>query len=179
MSMSDHEVIVGVSGGIAAYKACTLVSLLRQRGVSVSVVMTHAATQLVAPKTFESLSGRTVSLDLWDSPSAHPHIDLARRASVLCVAPATANCLAKAATGLADDLLSTLLLSFEGTRVFAPAMNVSMWRHPAVQRNVAQIESDGGVIVPCETGRLACGEVGEGRMASPENIAEIVMKYCQ
>lgn len=175
--LPSPEVVIGISGGIAAYKTCTLVSRLRQSGVGVSVVMTRAATELVGPKTFESLSGRPVSLELFDATTPHPHIELARRAQLICVAPATANCLAKAAAGIADDLLSTLLLALDATvpRLFVPAMNASMWHHPAVQRNVATIERDGGIIIPCDTGHLACGEVGEGRMASPERIAEVIL----
>lgn len=167
--MRDREILIGVSGGIAAFKTAALVSQLVQAGAKVSVIMTEAATHLVGPKTFEALTGRAVRLDLW-SDGAHPHIELARQAEVFCVAPATANLLAKAAIGLADDLLSTTLLSFTGPILLAPAMNCEMWRKPPVQRNVAQLRGDGVQIVDPEEGYLSCGEVGAGRMASPEKI---------
>ena len=120
-------------------------------------------------KTFEALTGRPVAIETF-GPGAHPHIELAARAEVLCVAPATANLLAKAACGLADDLLSTILLSFAGPMIFAPAMNAEMWRKPAVQRNVAQLVRDGVTIIDPEDGYLSCGMVGPGRMASPDKI---------
>ena len=132
--MQGRELLVGVCGGIAAYKAADLVSKLVQAGAGVTVVMTHSATKLVGPKTFEALTGRPVGLDVF-GPGAHPHIEPARRAELFCVAPATANVIAKAACGLADDLLTTLLLAFEGPVLIAPAMNAAMWRKPAVQRN--------------------------------------------
>lgn len=171
------SILIGVTGGIAVYKTCMIVSSLRQHGYQVFVVMTRAAQEFVTPKTFESLSGNPVGIDLFHSALVHPHIDLARQTSIFCIAPATANCLAKAASGIADDLLSTLMLSFEGMRLFAPAMNASMWRHPAVQRNLQQITSDSGVIIPPEAGHLACGETGEGRMASPETIVAEIEKW--
>ena len=178
--MNGREVLIGVTGGIAAYKTAGLVSHLIQAGAGVSVVMTHAATQLVGPKTFEALSGRPVGLDTF-GPGPHPHIEPARKAEVFCVAPATANFLAKAAVGLADDLLSTLLLSFTGPVILAPAMNHQMWEKPAVQRNVAQLKSNGLVLLDPETGYLSCGELGPGRMASPERIFQTIaqtLKTC-
>ena len=149
--LADRELLLGVTGGIAAYKAAALVSRLVQAGAGVSVVMTRCATQLVGPKTFESLSGRPVLTDLF-GPGAHPHIEPAGAAELLCVAPATANILAKAAHGLADDLLSTLLLVFEGPVIMAPAMNARMWAKPAVQRNVAQLRADGVMLIGPERG---------------------------
>ncbi len=173
--MNDREVLLGVTGGIAAYKTAALASRLVQAGAGVSVVMTRAATHLVGPKTFEALTGRPVSVDTF-GPGAHPHIDVAKAAEVLCVAPATANLLAKAAWGLADDLLSTTLLAFSGPMLLAPAMNCEMWRKPAVQRNLAQLRADGFVIVNPEQGRLSCGDVGAGRMASPERLFDVIEK---
>jgi phosphopantothenoylcysteine decarboxylase/phosphopantothenate--cysteine ligase len=167
--MIGREVLIGVTGGIAAYKTAGLVSQLVQAGAGVTVVMTACATKLIGPKTFEALTGRPVGLDTF-GPGAHPHIEVARRAEILCVAPATANLLAKAACGLADDLLSTVLLSFAGPMILAPAMNAEMWRKPAVQRNVAQLAADGWTIIDPEEGYLSCGTVGPGRMASPEKI---------
>jgi len=170
--MQGRELIVGVTGGIAAYKTAMLVSRLAQAGAGVTVVMTDSARQFVGPATFEALSGRPVRTAAFNDP-AHPlgaHIELAQAAELMCVAPATANFLAKAATGLADDLLSTLLLSFEGPVLLAPAMNSEMWAKPAVQRNVAQVKSDGLTIVEPEEGWLSCRQRGVGRMADVETI---------
>lgn len=173
--MNGRELVIGVTGGIAAYKTAALVSRLVQAGAGVSVVMTDAATRLVGPKTFEALSGRPVRTDMWDSAQgAHPHIELADAADLLSVAPATANLLAKAASGLADDLLSTLLLSFDGPMILAPAMNNHMWEKPSVQRNVRQLRDDGFLFVEPEEGYLSCGAVGVGRMASPDEIFRVI-----
>jgi phosphopantothenoylcysteine decarboxylase/phosphopantothenate--cysteine ligase len=171
--MNGRKLLIGVTGGIAAYKTAALVSQLVQAGAGVSVVMTESATKLVGVKTFEALTGRPVRTDTF-GPGAHPHIELAEDAEVLCVAPATANLLAKAALGLADDLLSTVLLSFSGPTILAPAMNSLMWSKPAVQRNVAQLRADGFTIVDPEEGYLSCGMVGPGRMASPEKIFQAI-----
>ena len=171
--MNGRELLVGVSGGIAAYKTASLVSQLVQAGAGVSVVMTRSATRLVRPKTFEALSGRPVRTGVFGR-GAHPHIELAEGAELLCIAPATANVLAKAALGLADDLLSTLMLSCDGPVVMAPAMNSRMWNKPAVQRNVAQLRADGVVLVGPEEGYLSCGTRGVGRMASPETIFQVI-----
>jgi phosphopantothenoylcysteine decarboxylase/phosphopantothenate--cysteine ligase len=171
--MQGREVLIAVTGGIAAYKTAALVSRLTQAGAGVSVIMTRAATKLVAPKTFEALSGRPVVTDEWAS-GAHPHIMTARKAELMCVAPATANIIAKAAIGLADDIVSTTLLSFNGPVIFAPAMNVQMWCKPPVQRNIALLRGDGRVIVGPESGHLSCGEIGEGRMSEPEVIFDLI-----
>ncbi|MBN2023284.1 MAG: phosphopantothenoylcysteine decarboxylase [Pirellulales bacterium] len=176
--MNGREVLVGVTGGIAAYKTAALVSRLVQAGAGVSVVMTHAATQLVGPKTFEALTGRPVGLEVF-GPRPHPHIELAQEADVLCVAPATANFLAKAACGLADDLLSTVYLSFSGPMVFAPAMNARMWEKPAVQRNCQQLRDDGVVLLDPEDGYLSCGARGPGRMVSPERIFDVLAELLE
>lgn len=168
-NLQGREVVIGVTGGIAAYKTATLVSRLVQANAGVTVVMTEAATQLVAPKTFEALSRRPVALGMWDTLT-HPHIELAQDADLLCVAPATANFIAKAALGLADDLLSTLVLAFTGPILIAPAMNTAMWQKPVVQRNIQQLRQDGVEIIEPETGYLSCGMVGAGRMAEPEQI---------
>jgi len=167
--MKGRELLIGVTGGIAAYKTAALVSQLVQAGAGVTVIMTRSATRLIAPKTFEALTGRPVRTRVF-GPGAHPHIELAEQADLLCVAPATANILAKAAWGLADDLLSTVLLAFDGPVLMAPAMNALMWRKPAVQRNVAQLRGDGIVLIDPEEGYLSCGMTGPGRMAEPEKI---------
>ena len=127
--MKGREVLIAVTGGIAAYKTAALVSQLTQAGAGVSVIMTRSATKLVAPKTFEALSGRPVVTAVFGRGS-HPHIETARKAEVLCVAPATANIMAKAALGLADEIVSTVLLAFDGPIIVAPAMNVQMWCKP-------------------------------------------------
>lgn len=171
--MNGRALLIGVTGGIAAYKTASLVSRLVQAGAEVSVVMTRSATRLVTPKTFEALSGRPVRTRTF-GPGAHPHVELAEAAELLCVAPATANVLAKAARGLADDLLSTLLLSFDGPVVMAPAMNNRMWEKPAVQRNVAQLRADGVLLIGPEEGYLSCGTRGLGRMAEPEEIFQVI-----
>lgn len=176
--MKGREILIGVTGGIAAYKTAALVSQLVQSGAGVSVVMTRAATRLVGPKTFEALTGRPVGTAVFGR-GGHPHIELARKAEVLCVAPATANILAKAALGLADDLLSTVLLAFDGPVIMAPAMNCEMWRKPAVQRNVAQLRADGIVLIDPEEGYLSCGEVGAGRMADPAKILQVIAELLQ
>ena len=170
--MTSREIVVGVSGGIAAYKTAALVSQLVQSGYGVSVVMTAAAREFVGPATFAALTGRPVLERIFDDRQ-HPlgaHIELAQRGALLCIAPATANLLAKAAGGLADDLLSTLYLSFTGAVLMAPAMNCEMWDKPAVQRNVAQLRRDGVHFVDPEEGWLSCRTHGVGRMAAPEKI---------
>lgn len=171
--MQGRELLIGVCGGIAAYKSAYLVSKLVQAGAGVTVVMTRSATKLVGPKTFEALTGRPVGLDVF-GPGAHPHIEPARRAELLCVAPATANLIAKAATGLADDLLTTLLLAFEGPVLIVPAMNAAMWRKPVVQRNCRRLVDDGLILVDPDEGYLSCGEHGAGRMADPQRIVQVI-----
>jgi len=177
--MNGRELVIGVTGGIAAYKTAALVSRLVQAGAGVSVVMTDSATRLVAPATFVSLTGRRVRTDVFDE-SGHPHgahIGLAEEADLLCVAPATANLLAKIAVGIADDLLSTLYLSFPGPVLIAPAMNTVMWNKPAVQRNVQQLREDGVHFIGPEEGWLACRTKGIGRMSDPDTIFEAIQQH--
>ena len=174
--LAGRELVVGVSAGIAAYKAAALVSLLVQRGAGVSVVLTRNARRFVGPATFAALSGRPVAWRGFD-PTAHPlgaHIELASRAEAVVVAPSSADLLAKAAAGVADDLLTTLLLCAECPVIHAPAMNAAMWEKPAVQRNVARVTEDGATIVPPGSGWLSCRQTGTGRMAEPEEIAAAV-----
>ena len=177
------RVVLGVGGGIAAYKAAELARVLQQRGCTVEVVMTSAAQQFVQPLTFASLTGRKVITGLWslNSPedtlsSAVEHIRVAQDHDTLVVAPATADLLAKFAHGLADDFLSTLYLAFTGRVVLAPAMNTNMWNHPATRQNIDTLRSRGHVIVEPADGLLACGTTGPGRLAEPEDIADAVMK---
>lgn len=170
--LTGREIVIGVTGGIAAYKTAALTSALVQAGAGVSVVMTEAAGQFIGAATFEALTGRRVAAGLFrdsDHPLG-PHITVGRAAHLLCIAPATADFLAKAAHGLADDLLSTLLLAFSGPVLLAPAMNVEMWSKPAVQRNIQQLIADGYEMVGPEEGWLSCRDKGAGRMSSPEAL---------
>jgi phosphopantothenoylcysteine decarboxylase / phosphopantothenate---cysteine ligase len=175
------RIVLGVGGGIAAYKAAELTRLLQQAGHQVQVVMTTAAREFVQPLTFAALSGQKVISDLFthDSPdatlaSAVEHIAVARENDVLVVAPATADLLAKFASGLAGDFLSTLYLAFTGPVLLAPAMNDAMWEHPATQENMETLRRRGCSIIDPDEGWLACGIVGAGRLADPARIAEQV-----
>lgn len=165
------HLIIGVTGGIAAYKTAALVSGLVQDGHEVDVVMSRAAREFVGPATFQALTGRHVATDVFDpSFPLGAHIELAEGADLLCVAPASADFLAKAAHGLADDLLSTLLLSFSGPVVLAPAMNFEMWEKASVQRNAAMLRDDGYHFVGPSAGWQSCRRSGVGRMAEPIEI---------
>lgn len=173
---STPIVVVGVTGCVAAYKACELVRALVREGCRVKVVMTENATRFVGPATFRALTAEPVAVSLWEEPaSSVHHIALAEEADVMVIAPATANVVAKIATGRADDLLTTIALATEAPMVVAPAMNVHMWRREVTQANVSVLRTRGMHIVDPEVGELACGDVGEGRLASIESIAEAVM----
>ncbi len=170
------KVLLGVTGGIAAYKSLQLVRLLVKAGHEVQVVMTESAQQFVGVASFQALSGRPVRNALWDAEqeAGMGHIELARWADKIVVAPATANFLAKMRVGMADDLLSTLLLATDRPIWVAPAMNRLMWQHPATQENLEVLQARGVQVISPESGEQACGEVGEGRMAEPEAIFEII-----
>lgn len=175
--MSSTDVIVAVTGGVAAYKSAHLTSLLVQRELSVQTVMTDAAQKFLGSATVMALSGRPVATQLFDpTMPLGAHIELARDAKLLCVAPATANFLASAAQGRADDLLSTLYLCFTGPVIVAPAMNVEMWNQDSVQRNVTQLREDGVHFVGPQEGWLSCRQKGMGRMADPETIADCIVE---
>jgi len=178
---SSRRVVVGVTGGIAAYKTAELVRLLVRDGVEVDVVMTQAGARFVTPTTFQALSGRPVLTDLWSSgaENAMGHIGLSRGAQAILVAPASADFLAKLANGHADDLLSTLCLARECPLAVAPAMNVQMWTHAATQRNVARLREDGVAILGPGSGELACNEVGDGRMLEPEELFAALRSLAQ
>jgi phosphopantothenoylcysteine decarboxylase len=170
--MQGREILLGVSGGIAAYKTADLTSKLVQQGAAVSVVMTQAAQKFIGATTFEALTGRPVYQGVF-SPQEHfqgEHIGLARRAELFIIAPATANVIAQMAHGFAEDLLSTLTLTCTAPILIAPAMNADMWAKPAVQRNLAQLKEDGIHIVEPGEGWLSCGITGKGRMAEPAEI---------
>jgi phosphopantothenoylcysteine decarboxylase/phosphopantothenate--cysteine ligase len=168
------RIILGIGGGIAAYKSAELARLLMQRGHAVQAVMTRAAEEFVRPLTFAALTGRKVLTDLFAIESAIEHIAVAQEHELLAVAPATADLIAKMAHGLADDFLTTLYLAFTGPVVLAPAMNVNMWQHPATQSNLETLRRRGHRIVEPESGYLACGMTGPGRLADPEAIAAAI-----
>ena len=181
MELSGKRIALGVTGGVAAYKAAELVRLLIKQGATVRVAMTEAATRFVTPVTFQTLSGQPVFTDQWDARMANnmAHIDLSREADVLLVAPATADFLAKVANGLADDLLSTLTLARSCPLLVAPAMNKQMWENPATQRNIATLRGDGITLLGPAAGEQACGESGLGRMIEAEEIVAELIAFFQ
>ncbi|MDR1935762.1 MAG: bifunctional phosphopantothenoylcysteine decarboxylase/phosphopantothenate--cysteine ligase CoaBC [Candidatus Accumulibacter sp.] len=181
MELNGKRVTLGVTGGIAAYKAAELVRLLVRQGAAVRVAMSEAATRFVTPTTFQALSGNPVAVDPWDAGVANgmAHIQLAREADVLLIAPASADFLAKAANGVADNLLTTLTLARGCPLLVAPAMNRQMWHNPATQRNIATLAGDAVGILGPASGELACGESGEGRMLEPEEIVEELIAHFQ
>ena len=166
MSLAQHRILLGVSGGIAAYKSCELVRRLREQDAEVRVVMTEGATHFVSPTTFQALSGQSVRVSLWDAQAeaAMGHIELARWAERILVAPASADLLARLAHGRGDDLLTTLCLASAAPLYLAPAMNQQMWAHPAVQANVDLLRQRGAHVLGPAAGKQACGDVGSGRM---------------
>jgi phosphopantothenoylcysteine decarboxylase/phosphopantothenate--cysteine ligase len=170
--MNGREIVVGVTGGIAAYKTAALVSQVVQAGAGVTVVMTAAAERFIGVATFAALTGRPVAREIFDETHfpLGAHITLAEKAELLVVAPASADFLAKAARGGADDLLTTLYLAFTGPVLMAPAMNTAMWEKPAVQRNIIQLRADGVQFVDPTSGWLSCRQTGKGRMAEPDTI---------
>lgn len=175
------KVLLGLTGGVAAYKAAELVRRLGDRGIEVHVVMTQAACGFITPATLQALSGHPVYTDMWDGRIANgmPHIELSRDKQAIVVAPATADFLAKAALGLADDLLSTLCLARDCPLIVAPAMNRQMWEHPATQRNVAQLKRDGVIVLGPDNGDQACGETGMGRMLEADALAEAISGFLE
>src|SRR3984957_16195953 len=175
------NVVLGVGGGIAAYKSAELARGLMERGMRIQVVMTNAAQRFITPLTFASLTGHKVITDLFAAgsseetlSSAIEHIAVAQDNEVLVIAPATADLLARLAHGLADDFLTTMYLAFTGRVVLAPAMNNNMWAHPATQENLAVLRQRGHIIVEPEEGLLACGATGPGRLAEPDKSANLV-----
>jgi phosphopantothenoylcysteine decarboxylase/phosphopantothenate--cysteine ligase len=173
-SFAGREIIVAVCGGIAAYKVADLVSKLVQRGAGVSVCMTDEAQKFITPLTFQALSGRPVRTDMWHlQESSDPqHIAITERADLMLIAPATANLLAKVATGLCDDLVSTMICAAACPVVFAPSMNNRMWENPITQENVAKLAKLGYRFIGPESGWLACRNVGSGRLTEPQRIIE-------
>jgi phosphopantothenoylcysteine decarboxylase/phosphopantothenate--cysteine ligase len=176
-ALAGRTVVVGLTGGIACYKACDIVRQLGAAGAAVRVIMTAGAREFVTPLTLQTLSGHPVATDTFDlgQESQIGHIRLADAADVVLVAPATANLLAKAAGGIADDLLTTVLLATRAPLVLAPAMNVHMWEHPAVQENLATLVRRGARVIGPAVGKLACGYEGTGRLAEPPDVVEEVL----
>ncbi|WP_121605242.1 bifunctional phosphopantothenoylcysteine decarboxylase/phosphopantothenate--cysteine ligase CoaBC [Virgibacillus sp. Bac332] len=174
--VNQKNILLGVSGGIAAYKACALASKLTQKGANVKVVMTANATKFVSPLTFQALSRNAVYTDTFDEkdPAKIAHIDLADWADLTILAPTTANLIGKLANGIADDMLSTILLATQSDVYIAPAMNVHMYAHPAVMENMKKLEAWGYHFIEPGAGYLACGYVGKGRLEEPESIIQAV-----
>ena len=166
--------MLGVTGSIAAYKAVALLRTLRREGAVVDVVMTHSAMKFVTPLTFEVLSGRPVSTDMFEAHQELKHLSLPEEADAIVIAPATANCLARAALGLGDDLLSTMLLTTQCPLIVAPAMDGGMWTHPSVTEHVRTLRARGTIVVDPEIGPLASGRVGQSRMAEEGTILEAI-----
>lgn len=181
MELNGKRVVVGVTGGIAAYKAAELVRLLGKAGADVQVAMTEGATHFVTATTFQALSGKPVYLDQWDArmPNGMAHIDLSRQADLIVIAPASADFLARIAHGMADDLLATMVLARDCPLLVAPAMNRQMWENPATQRNVAQLRADGVALLGPAHGEQACGEVGAGRMLEAAEIFDDLLAALQ
>lgn len=177
MSVRPHRVLLGVSAGISAYKTPILVRLLRARNVDVRVVMTESAKQFVTPLSLQAVSSQPVLSDVWtaDDPNGMDHIALAKWADQVIIAPATANCIARMAQGLADDLLTTLCLATPAPVYIAPAMNQQMWAHQATQDNLALLQKRGVKVIGPDAGEQACGDVGLGRMSEPEAIVEALL----
>ena len=174
---NSKQILLGISGGIAAYKACELVRLFKKQGHSVTVAMSQAASEFVSPLTFQALSGNPVLAETHGGESGGngmAHINLTRQADVFLIAPATANTLAKIAQGIADNLLTNLAAARKCPLVVAPAMNVEMWWNPANQRNIAQLQADGVTVFQPNVGEQACGEVGVGRMLEAAELAELL-----
>ena len=176
--MKKPCVVLGVTGGIAVYKACELLRLLQKRGIDVFVVMTQNACRFVAPLTFETLSGHPVAVDTFDRPQTWEveHIALAKRADLFLIAPATANIMGKMACGIADDMLSTTVMATRAPVLVAPAMNTGMWENAAVQQNVKTLRARGVEIVAPVSGHLACGDSGAGKL---EDVAVIAERACE
>ncbi|SET81020.1 phosphopantothenoylcysteine decarboxylase / phosphopantothenate--cysteine ligase [Oceanobacillus limi] len=177
--LENKNILLAVSGGIAAYKACALTSKLTQQGANVKVMMTTSATEFVSPLTFQALSRNPVYTDTFDEKDATKiaHIDIADWADIIVIAPATANIIGKLANGIADDMVSTTLLATKATKYVAPAMNVNMYDHPAVIRNMKQLDSWGYHFIEPGAGYLACGWIGKGRLEEPESIIKAILKH--
>lgn len=172
----DLNVVIGITGGIAAYKACGVVSYLRGQGANVDVIMTRNATEFITPLTLEKLSGNKVVTDMFERPDHYDvkHISLAKKADLFLIIPATANILGKVANGIADDMLSTTIMATRAPVIFAPAMNDGMYENPIVQDNIAKLKGYGYRIIEPSVGHLACGYEGKGKLPKNEEIIDYV-----
>ncbi|MGL5506380.1 MAG: bifunctional phosphopantothenoylcysteine decarboxylase/phosphopantothenate--cysteine ligase CoaBC, partial [Paraclostridium sp.] len=179
--LKNKTVVIGVCGGIAVYKVCDVVSKLRKEGVNVHVIMTKSATEFVAPLTFQTLSQNYVVENMFESPKTWDveHISLAKKADVFLLAPATANVIGKVANGISDDMLTTTIMATTGKVIIAPAMNTNMYQNPIVQRNIQTLKDLNYKFIEPESGRLACGDIGAGKLASPDTIFKNVMELLQ
>lgn len=178
-ALDGKNVVVGVTGGIAAYKAVEVVSRLRKAGARVHVIMTHEATEFVTELTFREISGSPVAVDMWAKVTQHnvEHIALATLADIMLIVPATANIIAKAAVGIADDMLSTTILATKAPLFFAPAMNTNMYENPVTQENIDRLRSRDAHIIEPASGQLACGTSGKGRLPEPVDIVAQIVDY--
>ncbi|MDO9050501.1 MAG: bifunctional phosphopantothenoylcysteine decarboxylase/phosphopantothenate--cysteine ligase CoaBC [Methylotenera sp.] len=177
----NKSIVLGITGGIAAYKAAELVRLLVKANIEVQVVMTEAACQFITPVTMQALSGKPVYTGMWDASilNGMPHIELSRSADAIVIAPASADFIAKLVHGRADDLLSTLCLARDCPLLVAPAMNKQMWENPATQRNIAQLKADNIAVLGPDSGEQACGEIGLGRMLEAEDLLYLIEAHLQ
>lgn len=180
-SLVNKKIVLGISGGIAAYKSAELVRALIQEGAEVRVVMSESALQFITPVTMQALSGQPVFTSQWDDRIANnmAHIELSRHADAIFIAPASADLMAKLSLGLADDLLTTLCLARDCPLLIAPAMNLQMWAHPATQRSLARLQNDGVTVLGPASGDQACGEIGMGRMLEPTELCEQLVAFFQ
>ncbi|HBL07135.1 MULTISPECIES: bifunctional phosphopantothenoylcysteine decarboxylase/phosphopantothenate--cysteine ligase CoaBC [unclassified Clostridium] len=177
--MSKKNVVIGVTGGVAVYKALDVISRLKKKDINVDVIMTKSACEFVTPLSFQSLSQNAVIKNMFDEPKVFEiqHISLAKKADILVVVPATANIIGKVANGIADDMLSTTIMATNAKVIFAPAMNTNMYNNPIVKENIKKLKSYGYEFINPSSGRLACGDVGNGKLADTEEIAEVVLSH--
>lgn len=180
-SLANKKIVLGISGGIAAYKSAELVRALIQEGAEVQVVMSESAMQFITPVTMQALSGKPVFSSQWDARISNnmAHIELSRKADAILIAPASADLMAKLSLGLADDLLTTMCLARDCPLLIAPAMNLQMWAHPATQRSLQRLQNDGVAVLGPGSGDQACGEVGMGRMLEPSELCEQLIAFFQ
>ena len=174
--MKKINIVIGITGGIAAYKACDIVSYLKKDGFNIDVIMTKNACEFITPLTLETLSGNRVITDMFERPDHREveHISLAKKANLFLIVPATANILGKVANGIADDMLSTTIMATKAPVIFAPAMNDGMYSNPIVQDNIKKLENYGYKFIEPATGHLACGYDGKGKLAKKEDIIDYV-----
>ena len=177
--MSKKNVVIGVTGGVAVYKALDVISRLKKKDINVDVIMTKSACEFVTPLSFQSLSQNAVIKNMFDEPKVFEiqHISLAKKADVLVVVPATANIIGKVANGIADDMLSPTIMATNAKVIFAPAMNTNMYNNPIVKENIKKLKSYGYEFINPSSGRLACGDVGDGKLADTEEIAEVILSH--